>query len=38
VAVTLLFAVDDTRRVALVSLAAGAVLALAAYRRAIRKV
>jgi len=38
VAVTLLFAVDDSRRVALLALAAGALLALAAYRRAIRKV
>ena len=38
VAVTLLFAVDDSRRVALLVLAAGALLALAAYRRAIRKV
>jgi hypothetical protein len=38
VALTLLFAVDDSRRVALLALAAGAMLALAAYRRAIRKV
>jgi len=38
VAVTLLFVVDDSRRVALLALAVGAVLALAAYRRAIRKV
>ena len=36
VAVTLLFAVDDSRRVALYALAAGAMLALVAYRRAIR--
>ena len=37
VAVTLLFAVDASRRVALVALAAGALLALAFYRKAIRK-
>ena len=38
VAVTLLFAIDDSRRVALYVLATGAVLALAGYRMAIRKV
>lgn len=37
VAVTLLFAIDDSRRVALVSLAACGVLALAGYRMAIRR-
>jgi predicted MFS family arabinose efflux permease len=37
VAVTLLFVVDASRRVALVALAAGALLALAFYRKAIRK-
>ena len=37
VAVTLLFVVDDSRHVALLALAAAGVLALAAYRRAIRK-
>ncbi len=38
VAVTLLFAADETRLVALASLASGAIVALAAYRMAIRKV
>lgn len=38
VAVTLLFVVDSSRHVALLALAAAGVLALAAYRRAIRKV
>lgn len=38
VAMTLLFAVDDSRRVALAALAGAAVLALVAYRRAIRGV
>ena len=38
VALTLLFVIDDSRRVALLALAVGAMLALAAYRRAIRKV
>jgi hypothetical protein len=37
VAVTLLFAVDESRQVALLALAGGAVLALGAYGRAIRK-
>jgi len=37
VAVTLLFALDDTRRVALYTLAAGAVAAFVAYRLAIRR-
>ena len=37
VAMTLLFAVDDSRRVALYALAAGAVVALTAYRAAIRR-
>ena len=36
-AVTLLFALDDTRRVALYAIAAGGVVALAAYRMAIRR-
>jgi predicted MFS family arabinose efflux permease len=38
VAVTLLFVVDGSRHLALLTLAAAGVLALAAYRRAIRKV
>jgi hypothetical protein len=37
VAMTLLFAVDSSRHVALLALAGAGVLALAAYRRAIRK-
>ena len=37
VAVTLLFAADESHRVALAALASGAILALAAYRMAIRK-
>ena len=37
VAVTLLFAIDDSRRAALVALAAGGVLALCGYRMAIRR-
>jgi MFS family permease len=37
VAVTLLFLIDDTRRAALVALAAGAAIAFGAYRLAIRR-
>jgi hypothetical protein len=37
VAVTLLFAIDDSRRVALFALAGGALLALAGYRKAIAR-
>jgi hypothetical protein len=37
VAVTLLFAVDDSRRVALLTLAVGGIAAFAAYRMAIRR-
>jgi hypothetical protein len=37
VVVTLLFALDDTRRVALYTLAGGGVVALAAYRMALRR-
>jgi len=35
--VTLLFAVDDSRRVALLTLAVGGIAAFAAYRMAIRR-
>jgi hypothetical protein len=37
VAVTLLFALDESRRVALYTLAVGGIAALAAYRIAIRR-